>query len=544
MSPDSVLPDREIDALLEQAGDFIFQTSPHLRVNAIQVLDPVLDDAIPDRFRGRPLTDIIAEAIYPAQRVAALDAVGGQGPLRGLSLSFADADAAPVRLVLNGAPRRRPDGAFDGYRVLVSVASGASDQLHHAELLRALRLATEATERERRLRRESDVLLAGLQALLAPTDLTRKCRALFEIFRDILDFREALVVRRVGRVRHAIVIATCPQCEGLAWPDHGAIVEAERGETVMVDDIAATPEGAALPETMREMARSALFAPLNIGGERAIVIALSSRPGGFLQHHHVLMQRLSLIAGQAFEADEREAALVNAAKMAALGETQAMVGHELKQPLSVMAMTVQNTLLHLERGAEPERLRQKLERIRTQIDRIAQIAKAIQAIAHPARRAGKSDAAIAEVVDAVRLLSSGMLQRRGVTLEAAVPEKVLVSVDPINLQQVFLNLVGNAAHAIADRRGPDGGRIRIAGEVQAGRLAVTVADNGGGIPADAIERVFAPFFTLKGVGEGTGLGLAICRQIVEEAGGRIAVVNDADGAVFTLDLPIAEEAAP
>jgi signal transduction histidine kinase len=109
--------------------------------------------------------------------------------------------------------------------------------------------------------------------------------------------------------------------------------------------------------------------------------------------------------------------------------------------------------------------------------------------------------------------------------------------NPIQLEQVFINLLTNARDAVAS--GPRKA-IRISGAVGAAAVEVAVADTGPGIPPGLERRIFDPFFTTKEVGQGTGLGLSITYGIVKEHGGTISVVSrPGEGATFLLQLPLA-----
>jgi two-component system sensor histidine kinase HupT/HoxJ len=114
-----------------------------------------------------------------------------------------------------------------------------------------------------------------------------------------------------------------------------------------------------------------------------------------------------------------------------------------------------------------------------------------------------------------------------------------VQSDPLLLHQAFLNIVMNAEQAVAATG--RGGRIEITTSVtrSGDRIIATVRDTGAGIPADALPRIFEPFYTTKEVGKGTGLGLAIAYGIVQEHGGQIVAANHPDGgALFTVELPV------
>jgi len=111
---------------------------------------------------------------------------------------------------------------------------------------------------------------------------------------------------------------------------------------------------------------------------------------------------------------------------------------------------------------------------------------------------------------------------------------------PGRLNQVFLNLIVNAAHAVADAKPEAGGKISVTSHAADGVVAVTIADNGGGIPKHIRDKIFDPFFTTKAVGKGTGQGLSIARSIIVDAhGGTLSFETEAGrGTAFTIRLPV------
>lgn len=106
---------------------------------------------------------------------------------------------------------------------------------------------------------------------------------------------------------------------------------------------------------------------------------------------------------------------------------------------------------------------------------------------------------------------------------------------------MLLNLINNARDAV--QAGPGRGRIglRLVDDPTIGEVLIEIADNGGGIPAEMLDRVFDPFFTTKEAGKGTGLGLSISYAIIGDMGGRLAVRNGPDGAIFSIALPAQPE---
>jgi signal transduction histidine kinase len=125
------------------------------------------------------------------------------------------------------------------------------------------------------------------------------------------------------------------------------------------------------------------------------------------------------------------------------------------------------------------------------------------------------------------------LHFRRIQVRRNVPDQGLtVCSDPDGLRQVLQNLISNAVAAT-----PEGGEIEVGSRLEAGRLQLTVADSGPGIPAADLKRIFEPLFTTKP--DGLGLGLSISRTIVERLGGTITARNRAGrGAAFTVELPL------
>src|SRR4029077_5352014 len=126
---------------------------------------------------------------------------------------------------------------------------------------------------------------------------------------------------------------------------------------------------------------------------------------------------------------------------------------------------------------------------------------------------------------------------RNVRVEKQIDPDLRLQGFPGQIDQVFMNLISNAAQAVGTR--DNGGTIRIAAHKQADDVEITVADDGPGIPADNIPKIFDPFFTTKDVGEGSGLGLSIVHGIVDRHGGRITVESQVGtGTTFRIVLPV------
>ena len=223
--------------------------------------------------------------------------------------------------------------------------------------------------------------------------------------------------------------------------------------------------------------------------------------------------------------------LVQQEKLAAIGQLVSGVAHELNNPLaSVMAFS--QLVLTTDDAGRDDALRT----IHAEAKRAAKIVSNLLTFArqHPPQR---TTTFVNDVISSVLEMRRYALAVHGVELEERLDATLpAIWADPFQLQQVLLNLVGNAEHALRDWR--EEKRIAVTSETRAGRIIVTVTDSGPGIPAAEIDRVFNPFYTTKSIGKGTGLGLSVSDGIVREHGGSIRVESSGRGASFVVDLPI------
>lgn len=235
--------------------------------------------------------------------------------------------------------------------------------------------------------------------------------------------------------------------------------------------------------------------------------------------------------------------LVQADKMAGLGQMVAGIAHELNQPLNFIQLAVSNLKERAARDSlDKDRLDQKLGQVLSHVNRAAAIIKQMRVFGRTSSEPSRP-VRITEVVDAVLTMVRPQLAGRGIAVDtAALDPALMIQARPNLLEQVLLNLLLNAEHAIGARiEGEPGhpGRIKLATEVEGNRVALIVDDNGTGIPPEALKKLFEPFFTTKPPKEGMGLGLSISYEIVRDLGGEITAANHGDGARFTIRLPLA-----
>lgn len=229
--------------------------------------------------------------------------------------------------------------------------------------------------------------------------------------------------------------------------------------------------------------------------------------------------------------------LLNVSRMATIGEMAAGVAHELNQPLTAIANYAHACERLLSRPqTEPADLREALRQITVQTSRAAEILRRLRALARSQRSAHAPASLNTLVTELQELLETDALVH-GVqlTLDLA-PDLPEVPVDPGQIQQVILNLVRNSLDALAVRQ-RSGGHITIRTALAAeGEVQLSVGDNGPGVSARAMTRIFDPFFSTKE--NGTGLGLAITHTIVRAHGGSVAYrPHVPNGACFDILLP-------
>jgi signal transduction histidine kinase len=223
--------------------------------------------------------------------------------------------------------------------------------------------------------------------------------------------------------------------------------------------------------------------------------------------------------------------LMRADKLAAMGTLAAGVAHEVNNPLASISSLIQ--MMRSENGSAD--VREKLELIQTQIQRITRVTKDLTDFAR-VNPAAKSPVDINGVIEtALRLAEfDAAFQKLEIRKNLATPLPRILG-DADQLQQVVLNILLNARDAM-----PDGGELRVSTLASAGEIVIEISDTGTGIETDNAKQVFDPFFTTKSAGKGTGLGLAVCYGIVTAHDGRLELRrNDKGGATFLVALPVA-----
>src|SRR5437867_5752601 len=331
--------------------------------------------------------------------------------------------------------------------------------------------------------------------------------------------------------------------EGIAVVDEGGrVLRANRSLAQMLDrPVAAVVGEELLPALVGQATESTeLLAAARRGEQAAALVARSDRLQRTLRLNAAGIagagpeRSVVVLVEDVTDQQAMESQLIQSEKLAAVGQLVSGVAHELNNPLTSIAGLAEFLLEQQELGPKD---RDHLQVIHEQAERAGRIVRNLLTFARkgPGERARVN---LNDVVQRTLLLLSYDLKLKDIRTEknlgSGMPDVVG---DRHALQQVVLNLVTNAAHALA---GNEAGRpctIRISTWFDE-RVRLRVADTGPGIPEEVLPHLFTPFFTTKEPGQGTGLGLSITYSIVEAHGGQITVERPSEGgAAFLVDLP-------
>jgi two-component system, NtrC family, sensor histidine kinase HydH len=402
-------------------------------------------------------------------------------------------------------------------------------------------------------------------------------------FRDFYD--QTVMMPEIVRVKiydtaSRVIWSDEARLIGTTFPDNPQLIEAlrgrptvnlevserkrenvfERAEKELVEvyvpiAFAGDPRVVGVVETYKEPAQ--VFANIRRGQVMVVVTALAGglllygslfwivlRAGRRIEAQHGALERQSReVAAASQELRSIQTQLIDAERMAAIGEVVTAVAHGIRNPLANIRASAQVALLDCKDGEEPGLARKSLGNIVTEVDRLEGRVKELLQFVRPADRQSQRLDLNAVLRGALSLVSGRAKEACIAVDEQLAPALPTIVGDPMLLEQVFMNLIGNAIEAT-----PRGGRIRLttaAEQDPRGELMVAaeVHDTGSGIrPADA-AKIFDLFYTTKA--QGTGVGLAIARKFTEGHGGRITVRSQpGEGAVFRVTLPAHTEGRP
>lgn len=366
----------------------------------------------------------------------------------------------------------------------------------------------------------------------------------------LYEYGEAQEYRPLAWQRRHEALSVAPAPDPIPG-EHAATINLTTGQSWQVGGTLLRGDGQA-PET--DPGRPALLVPAGptLDGVRPPwVLGLSTRPSDLPYSHEDIALLEALAQGMAAAlANARhygrlqsayatlrqtQLQLLQAAKLAAVGEVASGITHELNQPLMVLRARLQQLMVQVD-----EPVRAKLVRLEKQTQKMERIIDHLRSFSRQSVDE-RRPVALATIVDETVMLLGEQLRARGIELvvDAARPLPPVLA-DAGQLEQVLINLLSNARDALVDRPSP---QITISTRIperSPAMAALCVADTGVGIPPETLAHIFDAFFTTKPDGQGTGLGLSISRGIIERHGGHIEVESAPEvGTTFRILLPLA-----
>lgn len=299
-----------------------------------------------------------------------------------------------------------------------------------------------------------------------------------------------------------------------------------------------------LQQNMRAIASSQLDTQIRIVGHDEV--SSMARDLQYFQQTAREVERTNQIL--AAEIEERVAAeaqlkaaqneLVQAGKLAALGQLGVGITHEINQPLTAIASHLHTAGRHMEQG-QIGKAQNSLDKIRQLLTKITRITKHLKAFARVAGTELTPVCLEMVIQDAIELMSNQIQEQHCTLNYQATDSKIFVLAEPIRLEQVMVNLISNAVDALSSSPLK---QLSIIVYERDDKIMIDVKDTGIGIEENNLEQIFDPFFTQKEVGQGLGLGLSISYNIVQDFGGQIRVTSTPEnGSRFTLELKKAEK---
>lgn len=512
--------------LLKANVDLLWESSADGALLVTQVFNERTDLA--RRFQGRPLKALTVANGKPVATLAAQ-----HRPLRAMRLDPDTDEAADVAIYITVCAE---PGAG---RLTGTISTGPDIALDRLALdVHTLETMTDARVREDALRRETQAMLLGLRALLAPTPFREKLAQLTAhlaaaIGGDTLE----IVQSRPGAKLRSLLSPREFAPAAVEALQRILATAAERDVTIIAHD---REEGVAAAAIFAVAAGDIALVAIPYQAEKFYMICRARRSFGPADVQ--LAERFSLLLRQALVLRDDQDRIIHAAKLSALGQISTNIAHELRQPLNTISIAVQNIEILIERDeVTPEILKEKVDRVLQQVDRACKVMDKMRQFGRKGGGNYKS-AALVEIAQGASTMMKRAAEKAGIALDVEIPCGVLVLADEMEIEQVLVNLIQNAIDAIADA--PDGAqrkrprRIRLwsAREEKSDAVALHVDDSGPGFPPEVQQHAMDAFFTTKEAGKGTGLGLSISHAILREHGGRLQIGNSDHGGRVSLFL--------
>jgi two-component system C4-dicarboxylate transport sensor histidine kinase DctB len=230
--------------------------------------------------------------------------------------------------------------------------------------------------------------------------------------------------------------------------------------------------------------------------------------------------------------------LVQASKLAVIGQLSTSIAHELNQPLAALS-TLSHNAIRLQKRGDHGMVESNLERICQMVDHMGRLTGHLKTFARKSSGAARKVPVQQALNNALYVQEQRIRRQHTLVLREQADAELAAWCDPIRLEQVLINLIGNAIDAMEGCAQP---QLQISITQHGGFIHIQIQDNGPGLDEDTLRHMFEPFYTTKEAGVGLGLGLSISAGIVRDFGGTLTGANAPErGALFTLEIPAREE---
>jgi len=243
------------------------------------------------------------------------------------------------------------------------------------------------------------------------------------------------------------------------------------------------------------------------------------------------------VARRTKQIKDQQSRLAASSKLASLGEMASGVAHEINNPLTVIKM-LSKKFKRIENVTDAQNLSIKINEM---VDRISEIIVGMKNISRDGKDLPKTFISLSKIIQDSRVLCRNRFHNEGVDLIIKeCSQNIMVHCVPVQMSQVFLNLLNNAFDAIIELNLRKDKWIKVETVVVDNKIRINIIDSGTGIPKEVATKILEPFYTTKSAGEGTGLGLSISKRIVERHQGEIFIDDNHKNTCVSILLPIAQ----
>ncbi len=263
------------------------------------------------------------------------------------------------------------------------------------------------------------------------------------------------------------------------------------------------------------------------------IVAIGERDAKI--HAHALRLQLE-VEKKVAELESQRALSVESARLASLSEVAAGIAHEINNPLAVISSRAQILISKMSRDRSLSEYKISVEKIEAMVERISKIILGLKAFSRDGSKDFFEIISFQKIISDITGLCEGRLRQRDIKfLSFVIPDNLSICCREVQVAQVLINLINNAADAIENLSVR---WIKLTAEIHGQEIVIRVVDSGSGIDKSIADRMFDPFFTSKPVGKGTGLGLSISLGIVRDHNGSLSYVESEKNTTFEIRLPV------